>query len=128
MTHLQLHQNTLTRCLRNRVQAKQALAVIKAWKEANEALLNTAFDRLDQTAQNFFNEMDRTFTRLETDETIVMHDAQQLSANWIGFVKGLPFTNHNPEVFIYYPRVITPPPPGGGGGIVPVHIIGPKLA
>jgi hypothetical protein len=23
MTHLQLHQNTLTRCLRNRVQAKQ---------------------------------------------------------------------------------------------------------
>ena len=109
--------------------AKQALAVIKAWKESNEALLNTAFDRLDQSTQNIFNEMDRTFTRFEADETIVMHDAQRLSANWIGFVKGLPFTNHNPEVFIYYPRVITPPPPPpGGGGIVPIHIIGPKLA
>jgi hypothetical protein len=105
--------------------AEQALAVIKAWKESNEALLKTAFDRLDTTTQNIFNEMDKTFTRLESDETIVMRDAQRLSANWIGFVKELPFTNHNPEVFIYYPRVIRPVE---GGGIVPIHIIGPKLA
>src|SRR6516165_3440440 len=70
--------------------AEQALAVIKAWKESNEALLNTAFDRLDATTKNIFDEMDKTFTRLESDETLIMRDAQQLSANWIGFVKGLP--------------------------------------
>jgi hypothetical protein len=105
--------------------AEQALAVIKAWKESNEALLKLAFDRLDDTTKNIFDEMDKTFIRLESDETIVMRDAQRLSANWIGFVKGLPFTNHNPEVFLYYPRVIRFVK---DGGIVPIHIIGPKLA
>src|SRR5262249_4654132 len=103
--------------------AEQALAVIKAWKESNEALLKTAFDRLNDTTKKIFDEMDKTFTRLENDETIVMRDAQRLSANWIGFVKELPFTNHNPEVFLYYPRVISPV--AAGGGIVAVHVIGP---
>jgi hypothetical protein len=108
-----------------RLMAEQALAVIKAWKESNKELLNTAFDRLDNTSKNVFHEMDKTFTRFETDETIVMHHAVQLSANWIDFVKDLPFTNHNPEVFLYYPRVIRQLPTGDG---VPIHIIGPKLA
>jgi hypothetical protein len=106
--------------------AERAKDVIKAWKESNEALLNVAFDRLDAATQKVFNEMDKTFTRAESDEIIVMRDAQRLSANWIGFVKDLPFTNHNPEVFLYYPRVVRPI--ATRDGIVAIHIIGPKLA
>ena len=104
--------------------AQQALAVIKAWKESNEALINTAFDRLDNSTQQLFNDMNMTFSRLETDETIAMQDAETLSANWSGVIKDLPFTNHDPEVFDYYPRVISPV----GGGTIPIHIVGPKLA
>lgn len=104
--------------------AQQALALIKAWKESNESLLNTGFDRLDSTTQALFNDMKTTFSRLEEDKTIAVHDVERLSAIWSGTIKGLPFTNHDPEVFDYYPRVIRPV----GGNLVPVHIVGPKLA
>jgi hypothetical protein len=103
---------------------EQALAVIKAWKEANSQLLDKTFSGIDEQSRAIFNQMDQTLSRLEQDKTMAIRDAQNLTAIWSGVLKNLPTVNHDPEVLTYYPRVILPI----GEPLIPLHVIGPKLA
>ena len=52
--------------------------------------------------------MDATLSRLEEDKAIAVGDAENLTAQWAQELKNLPFTNYDPEVLGYRPRVIVP--------------------
>jgi hypothetical protein len=103
--------------------ADAAKSVIDAWKDANKELLDDAFDGLEEQQRRLFNNMNETLTRLEDDQTILVRNAERLTAEWSGVIKDIPFVDHDPEVMNYRPRVITPV----GEGEVPLVVVGPKL-
>ncbi|RWP68182.1 hypothetical protein [Mesorhizobium sp.] len=104
--------------------ADAAKSVIEAWKLSNAELLDKAFSGLSVQQRELFNNMDETLTRLENNQELVVRDAEKLTAEWSGVIKNLPFTNHDPEVLNYRPRVIVPI----GEGTVPLVVTGPKLS
>jgi hypothetical protein len=71
-----------------------------------------------------FNHMQLVLAKLDSDERVLMGDAERLSSEIAVMEKNLPFTNHNPEMWDYKPRVILP----AGNKIIAAHIVGPKIA
>ncbi|MER8706194.1 hypothetical protein NKH49_11545 [Mesorhizobium sp. M1088] len=104
--------------------AIRALSIIEAWKKANSELLNQGFDRIDETTKNFFNNMSTDLDRLEKGEEKTAKDIQKITNQWSSTIKDLPFTNKDPEVVDYFPRVFLPI----GDEQIPVHIVGPKVS
>jgi hypothetical protein len=105
--------------------AKQALEIIKAWKEANKELINTAFDRLDRQSQALFTELQNTATRLEKAEAVTFIDLQRTLTNAAAALEGsIPGGSTEPQVFFYWPAVALPK----GEGLINVRIIGTHIA
>lgn len=105
--------------------AKQALEIIKAWKEANKELINTAFDRLDRQSQALFTELQNTATRLEKAEAVTFIDLQRTLTNAAAALEGaIPGGSTEPQVFFYWPAVALPK----GQGSINVRIIGTHIA
>jgi len=97
---------------------------IQVWKKANSALLNQAFSSLDEQEKKTFNHMKLVLATLDSDERVLMGDAQRLSSEIAVMEKNLPFTNHDAEMWDYKPRVILP----SGNKVIAIRIIGPKIA
>ena len=68
--------------------------------------------------------MQITLDRAEHDETVLKTDLQRLSTEIAVMEKGLPFANHEPEMWDYNPRVILPLETNQ----VAVVVIGPKIS
>jgi hypothetical protein len=105
--------------------ANQALEIIKAWKEANKDLINTAFDRLDQQSQALFTELQNTATRLEKAEAVTFIDLQRTLANAGASLGGaIPGGSDQPQFFFYWPSVALPK----GEKSINVRVVGTNIA
>lgn len=103
---------------------QEVKAAIKEYKDATADLINLADQKYKDNLRLTFNKMSETLDRLERDETVAIGDAQALTAEWGGLFKDIPFTNHDPEVLTYGPRVFTPI----GDDAIPLKVLGPKLS
>lgn len=104
--------------------AEQALKIIAEWKKANTSLINTAFDRLDQTTRDTFTNINNIAVRLEKSEAVAYVDIQRTMAAAGGVIDRLPMASREPQVTFYWPAVLTP----NNGQTVSVRIIGTGIA
>jgi hypothetical protein len=107
-----------------RTVGEEIRSSIEAWRKANSSLLNQAFSRLDEQQRKLFNDMQNVLDQLSQNETALMSDVQRVSSEIAVMEKNLPFTNHDPEMWDYKPRVVLPV----GNNVIAVRVVGPKLS
>jgi hypothetical protein len=96
---------------------------IEAWKLANRDLLDTAFDRLNDSDRRLFLNINATLDRLENDKAVALQEMSALSSQWGAMVKGLRL-NPSVDVSFYQPRVVVPT----GVDVIPLDIVDTRIS
>lgn len=107
-----------------RAFADQALKVIAAWKEANQSLINSAIDGLDNESKKMFTGFNNFASRIERGEAVSFIDLQQVMVTAGGVIDRLPGTSKEPAVSFHWPTIIIP----GPIGTITIRVLGTKIS
>ena len=88
--------------------AIEALGIIDAWEEANENLLNTAFDRLDQTSIDLFSNMSSLIQQFDSTAGGNLETARQITENANQISESIIGSEKRSFILRYSPMVINP--------------------
>lgn len=107
-----------------RAFADQALRVIAEWKKANQSLINSAIDGLDDQSKMMFTNINNVASHIEHGEAVSFIDLQQAMATAGSVIDRLPATSKEPAVSFYWPTFIVP----GSDGTVTVRVLGAQIS
>lgn len=103
--------------------AEQAMRVLEEWRKANTAIVDAAFDRLDDQTAELFRQLGNTAQLIAEGRNVAFIDMQRLLATSGSMLSRTLFATSEPSVSFSWPMIVTPTGPSR----INVRVIGSGL-